>query len=286
MNTEKILDENGQGFTRFFSNDNVEKVNPVKYYKTHELKKRAIILRDLLKAKDPSSTSSLNEKFFIEKAEETLTVFFEHFEQTKVHNNFIELLKTTKKKDQEKLLKGMTLNPDELMSLIFKSYNDFGFLYSKYLFENCQNGFEEKKLPKFVHIEEDGAIKKVGETDLTNGELKNLIKDKKAIVAHFFEKDEFWHCFFLTYNSIKGEERGKNGQAHLHYVSSSFGISKTDFIESMKTGKHKSTPIHIALLDYGNQTEVQKKMTMTIAGAILQIVPVTKLMQYGFGNPH
>jgi hypothetical protein len=149
----------------------------------------------------------------------------------------------------------MTLNPDELMSLIFKSYNDFGYLYSKYLFENLPGGLEGKKLPKLFHIREDGTIEKVGETDLTDGELKNVIEHRKVIVSHFFEKDDFWHCFFLTYNSIGGKENWKNGQAHFHYISSSFEISKADFIESMRTGKYKSTSIHIDLLDYGNQTE-------------------------------
>lgn len=254
MNTEKIFDENGQGFTRVCSTDKVELVNPVEYYKTYELEKRAISLRDLLNAKNPFLTSQLDDKFFVKKAEEMLVGFFEKFEQTKVHDNLIQLLKTTRKKDQEALLKGMTLNPDELMSLIFKSYNDFGYLYSKYLFENLPGGLEGKKLPKLFHIKEDGTIVKVGETDLTDGELKNVIEHRKVIVSHFFEKDDFWHCFFLTYNSIGGKENWKDGQAHFHYISSSFGISKADFVESMRTGKYKSTSIHIDLLDYGKQT--------------------------------
>ncbi len=255
MNTEKIYDENGRGFIRVFSTDKVELVNPVEYYKTCELKKRATILRDLLYAKNPFLTSLLDDKFFIKKAEEMLVGFFEEFEQTPIHNNLIQLLQTTRKKDQIALLKGLTLNTKELMSLIFKSYNDFGFLYSKYLFENLPSGLEGRKLPKLFHLKEDGTIEKVGETDLTDGELRNVIEHRKVIVSHFFEKGDFWHCFFLTYNSIGGKENWKNGQVHFHYISSSFGISKADFIESMRSGKYKSTSIHIDLLDYGNQTE-------------------------------
>ena len=254
MNTEKIFDENGQGFTRIFSTDKVEKVNPVEYYKSFELEKRAISLRDLLNVKNPFFTSLLDDKFFFKKAEETLVGFFEKFEQTKVHGNFIELLKTTRKKDQISLLKEMSLNTDELMSLIFIAHNEFGYLYSKYLFENLPAGLEGKKLPKLFHIKEDGTIEKVGETDLTDGELKNVIEHRKVIVSHFFEQDDFWHCFFLTYNSIGGKENWKNGQAHFHYISSSFGISKADFVESMRNGKYKSTSIHIDLIGYGNQS--------------------------------
>ena len=254
MNTEKIYNENGQGFIRIFSSDKVEKVNPVEYYKTYELEKRAISFRDLLNTKDPFLTSQIDDKFFLKKAEETLVDFFEQFEQTKVHENFLVLLKTTRKKDQVSLLKGMTLNPDELMSLIFKAYNDFEYLYSKYLFETLPGGLEGKKLPKLFHINADGTIEKVGETNLSDGELKNVFEQRKVIVSHFFENNDFWHCFFLTYYSIGGKENWKNGQPHFHYISSSFGISKADFIESMRTGKYRSTSIHIDLLDYGNQT--------------------------------
>lgn len=253
MNTKKIYDENGQGFTRIFSSNKIEKVNPIIYYKTYEIEKRKISLRDLLNAKNPFLTSLLDDDFFIKKAEETLVGFFEQFENTEVHSNFIELLNTKRKKDQIRLLRGMTLNPDQLMSLIFKSYNDFGFLYSKYVFENLPNGLEGKKLPKLFHIKDDETIEKVGETELTDGQLKNIIEQRKVIVSHFFDKEDVWHCFFLTYNSIAGKENHNNGQPHFHYISSSFQVDRDVFIESMRSGKYLSTSVHFDLLDYGNQ---------------------------------
>ncbi len=257
MNTEKIFDENGRGFIRLFSTDKVEKVNPIDYYKSYVLEKRSITFRDMLSAKNPFLTAQLDDKFFIKKAEETLVGFFEKFEKIEVHKNFLQLLNTTRKKDQVSLLKGLTLNPDILMSLIFKSYSDFGYLYSKYLFENLPNGLEGKKLPKLFHLKKDGTIEKVGETDLTDGELKSIIEQRKVIVSHFFEREDIWHCFFLTYNSIGGKENHKNGQAHFHYISNGFAISKENFIESMRTGKYRSTSIHMDLLGYGHQNEIK-----------------------------
>ncbi len=141
MNKEKVFDENGQGFTEIFLTEKVDRVNPIEYYKTVELEERAILLRESLNAKNPFLTSHLDDNFFIKKAEQTLVDFCEHYERIDVHKNFIELLKTTRKKDQERLLKGLTLNLDELMCIIFKSYNDFGFLYSKNLFENLSDNF-------------------------------------------------------------------------------------------------------------------------------------------------
>ncbi|MBF4472604.1 hypothetical protein [Flavobacterium sp. HJJ] len=253
MDTKKIYDEDGKGFTRVFFQDKIEKVNPIEHYKAYELKKRATVFRDLLYSKNPILTSGLDDDFFIKKAEEDLVGFFEEKEKIIPHDNFLKLLSTTRKKDQEKLLRGMTLNPDELFSLIIKSYKDFGFLYSTYHFENLPKGLEGKKLPKLIHIKGDETIEKVGDTDLSDGQLKNIIIQRNVIVSHFFELGDVWHCFFVTYNSIAGRENHKNGQAHLHYISSGFAISKDDFIESMRTGNYKATNIHIDLLDYGNQ---------------------------------
>jgi hypothetical protein len=114
-------------------------------------------------------------------------------------------------------------------------------------------GFESKKKPQVAELSEDGVVMTVGETDLTKGEIKNMIEHRNAIIAHFFCKPDAWHCLFTTYNSLDGKESWKNGQAHFHYISNSFGISREDFIESMKLGQYKSTPIHIDLLGFGNQ---------------------------------
>ncbi|MBN2634920.1 MAG: hypothetical protein JXR61_01525 [Prolixibacteraceae bacterium] len=250
MNTEKIFDENNKGFTRTFSMDKVEKVNPIEYFKNYEIEKTAILLRDLLNTKNPFLASLLDNDFFIKQAKNELTGFFEKFEQIEIHENFIKLLETTRKKDQIRLLKGLSLNPDQLMALIFKSYECFGYLYSRYLFENLPNGLEGKKLPKLIHKHDDGTIEKVGETDLKDGELKNIIEHRKIIVSNFFEKNDIWHCFFITYNSIGRKENYKNGQPHFHYISSAFSISKEEFIESMQTGNYRATSIHVDLLDY------------------------------------
>jgi hypothetical protein len=255
MDTKKIYDENGHGFTRIFSHDKVEKVNPVEYYHNHELNKRITVYRDLLYANNPFLTSLLNEDFFIKNAEDGLAEFFAEKEKIVVHPNFLKLLTTTRKKDQIPLLRGMTLNPDELYSLIIKAYKDFGFLYSTYCFENLPRGLEDKKLPLLIRVKDDETIEKVGDTDLNDRQLKNIMVQRNVVVSHFFEQDDLWHCFFITYNSIAGRENHNNGQPHFHYFSSGFGISKEDFIESMRTGNYRATSVHFDLLDYGNQAD-------------------------------
>lgn len=233
--------------------ENVEKVNPLEFFKSYEINKRSKLLRDILFLKSPNLATQLKESFFIKEAEKTLMGFFEQFENIEVHKNLLSLLNTTKKKKQESLLKGIELNPDQLMSLIIKSYKDFGFLYSKYHFQKIPSNFREKRVPLLIQQLDNGSIEKIGKSEFKDGELKNIFLQRKVIDSHFLEKEDFWHCFFITYNSINGEENWQNGQPHFHYISSSFNISKNDFIESLKNGKYISTSIHIALLGYGNQ---------------------------------
>ncbi|MDP4269877.1 MAG: SEC-C metal-binding domain-containing protein [Bacteroidota bacterium] len=257
----KIADEDGNGFYRIFWDDTVEKVNPIEYYKQFELQKRVISYRDILEMKHPDLFSNLSDDFFIRFAQQKLNEekFWEIKEQTEVHDNFLKLLETNKKKEQVALLKGLSINPDQLLSLIFKSYKDYGFLYSRYRIENLPKGIERKKKPKIADISDCGNIKTIGKTDLTKGEVKSMIEQRKVIVAHFFDKGENWHCLFTTYHSLEGKESWKDGQAHFHYFSNAFGITRGEFIESIKSGQHKSTPIHIDMLGYGNQTIIDKK---------------------------
>jgi hypothetical protein len=142
----------------------------------------------------------------------------------------------------------------KLLVLIFKSYSNYKLLYSNYHFQHLDPGSQKKKLPKIIHQEDNGAITSIGDTDMMEGEMKNLLLHRKAVTAHFFENDNIWHCFFITYNSIKGAENWNGGQAHFHYISSSFGISKEQFLISLESGKYLSTSIHITLKDYGKQT--------------------------------
>jgi hypothetical protein len=77
MHTEKIFDENGEGFTRVFSSDKVEKVNPIEFYKSAELEKRAVVLHDLLSGKDPFLASMVSRDFYLKNAKIGLDEFFE-----------------------------------------------------------------------------------------------------------------------------------------------------------------------------------------------------------------
>lgn len=251
----KIVNEDGNGFYRVFWDDKIEKVNPIEYYKNFELSKRAISYRDTIEMKNPYLATRLTSDYYIKFAKEQIEEekFWENKENVIVPENFLKLFETSKKKEQVSLLKGLSINPDQLISLIFKSYTDYGFLYSRYRFEILPKDLNVLKKPKAAEILENGAIKTVGETDLTSGQIKKMIEHSKVIIAHIFDKEDTWHCLFITYHSINGKENHKDGQPHFHYISSAFGIPRDEFIDSMKNGNYKSTSVHIDLLEYGNQ---------------------------------
>lgn len=251
----EIMRPDGRSSYQVFRLDNVEKINPIEYYKNAEIYKRAILYRNVIEIKDPILAQELTNDFYTKQAmwDVENEGYCKRVENVEVHENFLKLLETTRKKDQITLLKGMSITPQQLMSFIFKSYKDYNYLYSRYTFENLSKDLYDKKTPKFAAILNDGTIETIGDTDLTTGQVKKMITERKVIIAHLFDRGNDWHCLFTTYNSIGGKENHNNGQPHYHYFSSAFGITRDDFIESMKNGTYKSTYVHIDLLEYGNQ---------------------------------
>lgn len=103
---------------------------------------------------------------------------------------------------------------------------------------------------------EDGEIQKFGKTELTDGQLKQALEQRSVKIAKILEKDGEWHCFFITYNSIRGKENWRNSKPHFHYISNYFGISKKAVVEQIKSKKYKLGNLpHIALDDYGIQSD-------------------------------
>ena len=213
--------------------------------------------------KNPFLSQKISSDFYVRFAKKEIAKekFWEAKEQTEIPENFLKLLETTRKKDQISLLKGLSINPDQLIALIFKSFNEHGYLYSRYRFENLPKDLTDKRKPKIADISKEDAVNIIGDTDLTEGQVKKMINERKVIIAHFLDRGDEWHCFFITYNSIEGKENHKDGQPHFHYISSAFGITRDDFIKSMENGNYKSTSVHIDLLGYGNQpiTNTDKK---------------------------
>jgi hypothetical protein len=177
-----------------------------------------------------------------------------NFKSVRISKNFISLFGTTKSNQQENLLKGQILTPEILMAIIIKA-DELGYTLSQYSSEHYPKGIDLSKMPFAYRVKNDGEVEKFGETELSDGQLKQAIEHRKVKIAKILDKGDEWHCFFATFKSFRGEETwlGEK-QPHYHYISNSFGISRTEVINQIKSNKYKLGNLpHIKLEGYGNQ---------------------------------
>ncbi len=252
MKREIIYDEDGKGVTYAFYATDFEYTNPIEYYSEHEINKVITIEKQLLFMKDSVLASQLNDDFFVKRALKHWNEKYNEIIKTEIPENFIKLLDAKSKKEQVKLLHGQTINPDQLIAFIFKAWEN-GFSFSQYTSEHHHKGLDESKLPKLFKMKDGKVDKVVGETTLSEGQLKQVIEQRKVIVAKFFDRGSEWHCLFLTFNSLAGKENWKGGQPHLHYISDKYGLTREEAVNRFKSNNYPSTSVHIDLLGYGNQ---------------------------------
>ena len=156
--------------------------------------------------------------------------------------------KELSKKEQIRLLKGAQLTENQLFSL-FNFAEECGYKFSHYKWRGNPKSVKEEKLPSFMHMKDDGSIEYIGETTLTEGQMRTIINQADVLIVRIFDNGSHWHCFLQTYKGLKGMESGVQGsRPHLHYLSDSFGISKADLVKMIKIGRYPNTPVHIPLL--------------------------------------
>ena len=251
MKTYTISDADGRGFTRMFSGGDVEYVDPLKYYSELFTNLYATNIRDFLFMKDTNRACLISNEWFTKKGNEKWLKDYEEVKSTQIPEAFIMLLNTKKKKEQISMLKGQSLTREQLMAFILTAWSDFGFYFSQYSAEHHHKGLENEVLPKFVHVE-GAVVNKIGGTTLTDGQLKNLVEHRMGTISKFLDNGPNWHCFYITYKSLRGKESWKNGQAHYHYISDKFGVPRDELVRRLKSDDIPSSSVHIDLIGYGN----------------------------------
>lgn len=184
------------------------------------------------------------------KANEMTEALLTEIENKPLPTQIIQLLENNlKKKEQVSLLKGVTLKKEQLGTMFLQA-GKRGYKFSSYHFEGKPKQFDEKELPSFVYLRDNGDVEFGGETNLTKGQMKDLVLSSDFLVSRILDNGKHWHCFFQNAKSLQGKEGGKYGsQPHLHYISDSFGISKEDLVKSLKNGSYPHTPVHILLTE-------------------------------------
>ncbi|NNV53961.1 hypothetical protein [Limnovirga soli] len=247
--------ESGQGSYTIFNSPDFEFVDPTQHFAESFIVTNVSMMRDLILLKKPPIPLEFIENFIHKEALKDWFKKLKDINDTKIPDNLIALLTANTKKDQIKLLKNLSITPDQLIGFIFKAWTDYGFRFSQYTSEYYQNGLDKSKMPKLVEIKGD-TVFKIGDTSLTDGQLKQAVDHRKVIVAKFFDNKTSWHCFFLTFDSLKGKETWKNGQPHYHYISDKFGIDRQKVVEQLKGRKYNLGNLpHIDLIGYNDNEE-------------------------------
>lgn len=265
MTITKMQDEDGKGFSILVDPEDVQNVDPLTYFREINVSKNMVMYREMLRLKDPIKTAALSNEFFHRHAMERWEGLFVQIMTAKIPENFISTLGSASKGEQEKFLKNQSITSMGLGAFLIKAGADHGYTMSKFRTEHLAKNVDETKLPKLIHIQNDGSVKTVGYSPLTEGQLRNVITQRKVIVAHFLHKGNEWHCFFQTEKSMKGEEKWKEGQPHIHYLSDKWGVTLEDTIQRIKDGHYPSTSVHIALTDYGPQPSTGSEQNSTTA---------------------
>lgn len=173
------------------------------------------------------------EKVFHKKAESEWQDELKRVKEINVPENLINILSSTSKKEQEKLLRGLSMTTDEMEAFILKC-DETGYSWSQYKSSHHHKGFDESLMPELVEIQDGNKIHVIGDTKLSDAQLKQAVEHRSVKVAKFFDKGENWHCFFLTYKSLGGKENWKNGQPHLHYISNYWTIPRANVVEQLQ----------------------------------------------------
>ena len=150
------------------------------------------------------------------------------------------LLQETKKKAQQKLLKGVKFTSVMFMSIPLHAWQAFKMPYSKYTVDYVPKELSAKTFPTMLHMKGGSSdeFTYIGDTNLSNAEMKLAIEKRNRIISEFIGDEDNWHCFFRTMAGIKGTEEPHIGHPHLHYISSAWGISRKNVIEQLTSYRY------------------------------------------------
>lgn len=121
-----------------------------------------------------------------------------------------------------------------------------GYLLDIYHEETYPAKFYEKKRPVAYSKDEDGSIDTIGPTEMSDGEMKALLEERKVVQARVYHKGEHWHCFYFTFKGIAGKETGEMGaKPHHHYLSDKSGITWETLMQRIKECNMPTSKVHI-----------------------------------------
>ncbi|MDO5447960.1 MAG: hypothetical protein Q4F34_09300, partial [Prevotellaceae bacterium] len=84
--------------------------------------------------------------------------------------------------------------------------------------------------------------------EMSDGEKRALLEQRKVIQARIYHKDDHWHCFYFTFKGLAGLEGGVMGaKPHFHYLSDKSGIIWEELIKRIKDCDMPASKVHIVI---------------------------------------
>ena len=153
------------------------------------------------------------------------------------------LITEGKKKRQERLLKDQVLTPEDLITW-FLYVGRLNGTFSEYFFRE-KNEELDSRIPLFIDASDPNNIVAVGKTDLSEAALKHFVEHQNTKFAQIIDlEDGKWFCFYRTHRGLAGRESGEQG-AHMHFISSAYGISRECFVNQLKKGVYPTNGYHV-----------------------------------------
>lgn len=145
------------------------------------------------------------------------------------------------------MLHGIKLSSEDILWMNYEAQK-LGYLLNVYHEEKVPEIFNEKGKPLCYYQNDDGHIVTMGCTDMTEGEMKALLQQRKVVQARIYHRDDIWLCFYYTYKGLAGEESGEYGsQSHYHFLTSKSNMKLEDLIKHVKDCDMPSSGVHILI---------------------------------------
>ena len=240
-------DKNQNFAFRGMAPHNDENCLPFEYFRLGHAELASQQFQEILKIKCPISIpDDMVRKFVLEQTDSMIN---EHLSNSTANPMISQLLNddTLSKDEQFSLLKGVTLKPHDILWLN-KEAQDLGYLLNVYHIETYPDKFNEKQKPVCYHSNPDKSITKIGNTEMTEGEMRALLEQRKVVQARIYHKGNHWHCFFFTFKGLSGQERGEFGsKPHWHYWSDKCGMTLDKMKECINNCKMPTSEVHILI---------------------------------------
>lgn len=239
MKFDKIIDPySGASYNMVLAED-FERISPVDFIFSAFFKTSMMIYHDYPKVQKLNISKNQLNKLLLKKTLSEWDTEYNKIITRAIPSVLLELLESKSKKEQIRLLKNLVLTTDQWITFITKAYLDYNYLFSQYTSTHYSKGYSNSDFPKVIHKQGDKIIR-IGETKLSDGQLRQIVDQQNVKVFKFLDRGEIWHCFFLTYKSLKGEEKAyKNGQPHLHYISDKWGLTREYVLDQLKSREYK-----------------------------------------------